>query len=82
MEIKLKDGYLLKLNKNNYTASILKFLNSSRTLRIPRSIKVESQNYLILKIEEFAFNNCSSLSHLIISETVKLIQNFNFNVFG
>ena len=57
MEIKLKDGYLLKLNKNNYTASILKFLNSSRTLRIPRSIKVESQNYLILKIEEFAFKS-------------------------
>ena len=80
MNVKIIDGYLIKLNQDDQTAIILKYLNSYKAINIPKSITFKSTEYSIIKIEEDAFR--SSWNPKIITfysnSQLKYISKYSF----
>lgn len=78
MESTLENGLVVKLNKDNFMATVTRSKDVKGDISIPQIIEHESDKYVISKIESYAFSQNSLLISISIPFTVRIIEESAF----
>ncbi|KAK8886506.1 hypothetical protein M9Y10_041970 [Tritrichomonas musculus] len=69
-----EDGLIFELNHTNFTAKVVSSPDARGDIFFPRSIKYQAKDYLIIKIEERAFQNNKNITSISFSDDSELLS--------
>ncbi len=69
--------YKLKINEDNETATIVKYLGSGGDVTVPETVTLD-KTYTVTQIRDEAFSDCSGLTSVTLPESINYIGNFAF----
>ena len=78
MENTLTNGLVVKLNKDNFLATVTISKDAKGDISIPQIIEYQSNKFVITKIEGYAFSQNNSITSVSIPPTVRIIEESAF----
>ena len=78
MEEKIINGIKYRLDEETLTAEVIRKKGYSGDIVIPEVVVYKKVSYKVTTIGYAAFENCESLTSIIIPKSVRLIEGFAF----